>query len=132
MINAWDNALNLATDSVTVTIEPPPASDTTPPTIDIRRPNDGDIFTTDSVEFRGHIFEGDESGIFNIRITLDNAPLSDPIDYRIKGYNANPRSVLTDIPRGNHTITFYAENGDGYANSDSVYIIIDIFQSQKE
>ena len=49
MINAWDNALNLATDSVTVTIEPPPASDTTPPTIDIRRPNDGDIFTTDSV-----------------------------------------------------------------------------------
>ena len=51
--------------------------------------------------------------------------MSDPIDYRIKGYNANPRSVLTDIPRGNHTITFYAENGDGYANSDSVYIIID-------
>ena len=124
-INVWDNSDNLATDSITVIIDPPPGADTTPPTVSIYRPNDGDIFTTDSVEFRAHIFEGDSSGIRNIQVTINNVAVTDTIDERINGDNANPRTTLTGLSRGSNTIMIYVENGDGYANSDSVTITID-------
>ena len=124
-INVWDNSDNLATDSITVIIDPPPGADTTPPTVSIYRPNDGDIFTTDSVEFRAHIFEIDSSGIRNIQVTINNVAVTDTIDERINGDNANPRTTLTGLSRGSNTIMIYVENGDGYANSDSVTITID-------
>ena len=111
-VRAVDNAGNTGSDSVSITV------DTTPPTITISSPNDGDIFDTDTITVT---WSGSDSttGIDHYEI-YDNG---NAVDTNIPASQTS--YTLTGLGDGSHTIEVRAVDGAGNTGSDSVSITVD-------
>ena len=102
--------------------------DPTPPSVTITSPKNNAALTTSIVDLSGYAHESDGPiGITDLLIKIDNQYSNDaiifnnPLPYSFVQF----QSVLTDLSNGQHTITVYANNPDGYTGYDSIVITVD-------
>ncbi|MCZ7400949.1 MAG: Ig-like domain-containing protein [Candidatus Methanoperedens sp.] len=105
---ATDNADNTATITRTITYSPPVVPDTTPPTMVVNTPTNGQIFTTSSTTVSGTAF--DSSGIHSVMINGD-AVIVDP---------TGSFSTTVILVNGRNTITIFATDASPNVNTETV------------
>ncbi|VVB96365.1 Bacterial Ig-like domain (group 2) [uncultured archaeon] len=107
-VKATDNAGNTAAITRTATYSPPVVPDTTPPTLVVNQPTNGQVFTTSSITVSGTAF--DSSGIYSITVN-GNAVSVD---------STGSFSTTMLLASGSNTITIAATDDSPNANTAAV------------
>lgn len=101
--------------------------DTTPPIITIITPTNDQTLQVPFVNFDADVYESNTVGVENARITIDGTDSLEPISIvQDTVIISSIASTLTPLGNGEHTITVYADNRDGYTGNASVDILVSV------